>query len=377
MKKVVIIGGGIGGLTLALALKNQGIAVTVHEKHEQCQSQSTGFLIWSYAIRLLQEIGVPVEQVGTPLEVLEVHGRVGQLVSEMPIGEISRAHGADSYEINRRRLTELMSDMVGDDLRRGHECVRAETQGDSAVAMFADGTMDVGDVVIGCDGAHSAVRKAIHRDAELTMLDSGGWIAVVDQHPPDLKLNRHMDFWQPGCKAGVADIGNGEARWYVAFSQGVPSDVLSKKNQIMERMIHVPAVIQQCMDVTSEEQMVSTKAGDLLALDPWYEGRLLLIGDAAHTISPYAGMGACAAISDAHALAQLLVQDQDQDIESVFKNFQSQQKPAADAIVMESRHGLDMSTCRSKFRNWIRDWGLSHIPEQKMHQVVSAMVTGH
>ena len=148
-----------------------------------------------------------------------------------------------------------------------------------------------------------------------------------------------------------------------------------KRIKIMERMSNVPAVIQQCMDVTSEEQMVSTKAGDLLALDPWYEGRLLLIGDAAHATSPYAGMGACAAISDAHALAQLLVQDQ--DIESVFKNFQSQQKPVADAIIKESRHGLDMSTCRSKFRNWIRDWGLSHIPEQKMHQIVSAMVTGH
>ena len=73
MKKVVIIGGGIGGLTLALALKQRGIAVTVHEKHAHYQSQRTGFLIWSYAIRLLQEIGVPVDQVGTPLEVFEVH----------------------------------------------------------------------------------------------------------------------------------------------------------------------------------------------------------------------------------------------------------------------------------------------------------------
>ena len=375
MKKVVIIGGGIGGLTLALALKQRGIAVTVHEKHAHYQSQRTGFLIWSYAIRLLQEIGVPVDQVGTPLEVFEVHGRVGQLVSEMPIGEISRSHGADTYEINRRRLSERMSEMVGDDLRTGHECVRAETEGDLAVATFADGTRDQGDVVIGCDGAHSAVRKAIHPDAELKMLDAGGWIAVVDQHPADLKPNRHMDFWQPGCKAGVADIGNGEARWYVAFNHRLPDDQISKMDQIREGMLHVPNVIQQCMQKTSESQMVSTKAGDLLALEPWYQGRLLLIGDAAHATSPYAGMGACAAIADACLLAELF--ERYTDVEMLFKDFQQQRKPVADAVIRESRHGLDMSTCRSRFRNWIRDWGLSHIPEHKMTQIVDEMVTGH
>ncbi len=375
MKKVVIIGGGIGGLTLALALKQRGIAVTVHEKHAHYQSQRTGFLIWSYAIRLLQEIGVPVDQVGTPLEVFEVHGRVGQLVSEMPIGEISRSHGADTYEINRRRLSERMSEMVGDDLRTGHECVRAETEGDLAVATFADGTRDQGDVVIGCDGAHSAVRKAIHPDAELKMLDAGGWIAVVDQHPADLKPNRHMDFWQPGCKAGVADIGNGEARWYVAFNHRLPDDQISKMDQIREGMLHVPNVIQQCMQMTSESQMVSTKAGDLLALEPWYQGRLLLIGDAAHATSPYAGMGACAAIADACLLAELF--ERYTDVEMLFKDFQQQRKPVADAVIRESRHGLDMSTCRSRFRNWIRDWGLSHIPEHKMTQIVDEMVTGH
>jgi len=230
-------------------------------------------------------------------------------------------------------------------------------------------------VVIGCDGAHSAVRKAIHPDAELKMLDAGGWIAVVDQHPADLKPNRHMDFWQPGCKAGVADIGNGEARWYVAFNHRLPDDQISKMDQIREGMLHVPNVIQQCMQMTSESQMVSTKAGDLLALEPWYQGRLLLIGDAAHATSPYAGMGACAAIADACLLAELF--ERYTDVEMLFKDFQQQRKPVADAVIRESRHGLDMSTCRSRFRNWIRDWGLSHIPEHKMTQIVDEMVTGH
>jgi len=374
VNKVVVIGGGIGGLTLALALKQRGIAVTVHEKFDHQQHHQTGFLIWSYAIALLKQLDVPVHRVGTPLEVFEVHGRSGQKISEMPIGEISRSHGADSFEINRRRLIESMSKMVGDNLKFGHECVAVENRKESAIASFADGSSDEGDVVIGCDGAHSVVRAAIHPDAELKMLDAGGWIAVTDQHPPLLQKNRHMDFWQPGCKAGVADIGNGEARWYVGFNHRLPDDSISKMEQINEGMVHVPEVIRQCMEMTRESQMVSTKAGDLLALDPWYQGRLLLIGDAAHATSPYAGMGACAAIADAFALAEMLAQHG--DVEALFAEFQKQRKPVADAVIKESRHGLDMSTSRSRFRNWIRDWGLSHIPDHKMKEIVDAMVTG-
>ncbi|QNI88793.1 NAD(P)/FAD-dependent oxidoreductase [Synechococcus sp. ROS8604] len=123
MMKVLIIGGGIAGLTLALALKKHGIPVTVHERYNHFPNQKTGFLIWSYAIKILQDLGVPVDGVGTPLEAFRIHGRKGRFVCEMPIGAMSRLQGADSYEINRFRLSELLSRMVGDDLILGSECV--------------------------------------------------------------------------------------------------------------------------------------------------------------------------------------------------------------------------------------------------------------
>ncbi len=83
---------------------------------------------------------------------------------------------------------------------------------------------------------------------------------------------------------------------------------------------------------------------------------------------------ACTAIADACLLAEML--DQSNNVEDVFIEFQKQRKPVADAVIEDSRHGLDMSTCRSRFRNWIRDWGLSHIPDHKMKEIVDAMVTG-
>jgi 2-polyprenyl-6-methoxyphenol hydroxylase-like FAD-dependent oxidoreductase len=374
MKKVLIIGGGIAGLTLALSLKKLGIPVVIHEKYNHYQNQKTGFLIWSYAIKILQDLGVPVDEVGAPLEAFRIHGRKGRFVCEMPIGSVSRLHGANSYEINRYRLSELLSKMVGDDLLLGSECISVSSIEGQAIATFADGSSDQGDILIACDGSNSVVRKFIHPGVQLRMLGSGGWISVIDQRLPLLPLNTQMEFWQPGVKAGVADLGHGETRWYVAFKNYIPSADESKKDQILNRMKPLPEMIMSCLECTDEDQMVPTQAGDLLALSPWYRDRVLMIGDAAHATSPYAGMGACSAIADAALLADLI--GSGRSVPAIFQDFQAVRKHAADSVIKESRRGLNLSTC-GELKGWVRDWMFMNMPEKKLNQIMTDMVTGH
>ena len=374
MKKVLIIGGGIAGLTLALSLKKLGIPVVIHEKYNHYQNQKTGFLIWSYAIKILQDLGVPVDEVGAPLEAFRIHGRKGRFVCEMPIGSVSRLHGANSYEINRYRLSELLSKMVGDDLLLGSECISVSSIEGQAIATFADGSSDQGDILIACDGSNSVVRKFIHPGVQLRMLGSGGWISVIDQRLPLLPLNTQMEFWQPGVKAGVAELGHGEMRWYVAFKNYIPSADESKKDQILNRMKPLPEMIMSCLECTNEDQMVPTQAGDLLALSPWYRDRVLMIGDAAHATSPYAGMGACSAIADAALLADLI--GSGRSVPAIFQDFQAVRKHAADSVIKESRRGLNLSTC-GELKGWVRDWMFMNMPEKKLNQIMTDMVTGH
>ena len=374
MKKVLIIGGGIAGLTLALSLKKLGIPVVIHEKYNHYQNQKTGFLIWSYAIKILQDLGVPVDEVGAPLEAFRIHGRKGRFICEMPIGSVSRLHGANSYEINRYRLSELLSKMVGDDLLLGSECISVSSIEGQAIATFADGSSDQGDILIACDGSNSVVRKFIHPGVQLRMLGSGGWISVIDQRLPLLPLNTQMEFWQPGVKAGVADLGHGETRWYVAFKNYIPSADESKKDQILNRMKPLPEMIMSCLECTDEDQMVPTQAGDLLALSPWYRDRVLMIGDAAHATSPYAGMGACSAIADAALLADLI--GSGRSVPAIFQDFQAVRKHAADSVIKESRRGLNLSTC-GELKGWVRDWMFMNMPEKKLNQIITDMVTGH
>ena len=322
----------------------------------------------------MQDLGVPVDEVGAPLEAFRIHGRKGRFICEMPIGSVSRLHGANSYEINRYRLSELLSKMVGDDLLLGSECISVSSTEGQAIATFADESSDQGDILIACDGSNSVVRKFIHPGVQLRMLGSGGWISVIDQRLPLLPLNTQMEFWQPGVKAGVADLGHGETRWYVAFKNYIPSADESKKDQILNRMQPLPEIIMSCLECTDEDQMVPTQAGDLLALSPWYRDRVLMIGDAAHATSPYAGMGACSAIADAALLADLI--GSGRSVPAIFQDFQAVRKHAADSVIKESRRGLDLSTC-GDLKGWIRDWMFMNMPEKKLNQVMTDMVTGH
>ena len=99
-----------------------------------------------------------------------------------------------------------------------------------------------------------------------------------------------------------------------------------------------------------------------------------MIGDAAHATSPYAGMEACSAIADASLLADLIASGR--SVPAIFQDFQAVRKPAADSVIKDSRRGLDLSTC-GDLKGWVRDWMFTNMPEKKLNQIVTDMVTGH
>jgi 2-polyprenyl-6-methoxyphenol hydroxylase-like FAD-dependent oxidoreductase len=143
VQKVVVAGGGVGGLTVALALSKAGIEVEVHEKYDHLQSRATGFTIWSYAIRHLLDLGVDgdtLARLGSPIEFTDIRSRHGRLIESLPVGEVSRRLGAPTYDIQRHGLQEALIEALGaDKLRMGSEVVGVEQDGDSASVLLAGG----------------------------------------------------------------------------------------------------------------------------------------------------------------------------------------------------------------------------------------------
>src|SRR6266545_4607508 len=156
--RVVIVGGGVAGLTLALALQREGVDIAVHEKFDHLQGRTTGFTIWSYAIQTLISIGLDeqaLDRVGSAIEVTEIREQDGTLIGTLPVGEASRELGAPSYDINRRDLQETMVAALGSDaVHMGSECVGVEQDENTATALLAAGRRASGDLVVGADGIH-------------------------------------------------------------------------------------------------------------------------------------------------------------------------------------------------------------------------------
>jgi 2-polyprenyl-6-methoxyphenol hydroxylase-like FAD-dependent oxidoreductase len=114
MEKVVIVGGGVGGLTTALALQKAGVEVEVHEKFAHAPSRATGFTLSSYAIRELMELGLDdPARIGSPIEVTEIHNQKGDLIEAMPVGEVSRSLGAPSCDVRRPDLQSVLGELLG------------------------------------------------------------------------------------------------------------------------------------------------------------------------------------------------------------------------------------------------------------------------
>lgn len=377
VSRVVVAGGGIGGLTVALALKRGGVEVEVHEKYDHLQSRATGFTIWSYAIRHLLDLGVDPEtlaRLGSAIEFTDIRSRHGRLIERLPVGEASRRLGAPTYDIQRHGLQEALIEALGPEhVKMGSEVVGIEQDADSATAVLKDGGHATGDLVIGADGAHSTLRDLVAgRHLELHYSGFSGWGAVIPFSSELLPARHHVEIWEKGSKGGVADVGGGRARWYVMHRAPAGGTSVSKQ----EILAHVDGwyeLLGSAVEQTPEAEIVRTEAWDLAPMETWIDGRVVLLGDAAHATTPFAAMGACMAIEDASALGRLLLE---RPCEEAFATFERDRKRRAEEVVKHGRTMGRLSQLQSTVALWLRDEFLAHVPPPKLEEIAAEMASG-
>jgi 2-polyprenyl-6-methoxyphenol hydroxylase-like FAD-dependent oxidoreductase len=377
LERVVVVGGGVGGLTVALALQKAGVEVEVHEKYPQLAGRATGFTLWSYAIKHLRDLGLQdPTRIGSPIEVTEIHNQKGDLIEEMPVGEVSSKLGAPSCDVNRRDLQRVAIQMLGDGIvHMGSECVDVELDGDTATAVLADGGRAEGTLVIGADGAHSITRNKIAPDAKIDYSGFSGWGGVLEEFEHELmKPNRHIEIWARGSKGGVADIGNGAVRWYVTrrgpAGEGGPVD----KDEILEHIDGWYELLRAAVEAADPASIVTTEAWDMEPIDRWFDGRLVLLGDSAHLTTPFASMGACMTIDDAVNLVDHLTSAS--TVEEGLSAYQEDRKKRDEDTVKEARKMGKLQQVHSHVLSWLRDEGFEHIPPDKMREVTEEMAKG-
>jgi len=346
---VVIVGGGIAGLSLALGLHRVGVPCRVLEAHPLEELGGGAFLALApNGVNALASLGTPAvlaDAGGLPLAGIEFHNAAGRRVARLDGRAEPARFGAHSHLVRRGRLQQQLLAAVqaaGVPVEGDAPVVGVDEQHDRVRLTLADGTSRSAGLVVGADGVRSRVRGLRWPDAPQPrytgVLDTGGWTGI---DLPDtagqqmwfghraffgLVVRDHTAFWfsnvaarQEPSREQLAAVD--PAEWMQTLRAAHRDDPLP-----------IPAVLDAATGTVGTWPLL-----DLPPVEHWCSARVCLVGDAAHATSPTTGQGASLAIEDAVALAGELHATGHEHPAPALQRFVAARKPRADGIVAEGR----------------------------------------
>jgi len=315
MTRAVVVGAGIGGLATSIALRSSDVEHVVLERAADLAKVElgAGITLWCNAMLVLDKLGVGAEirQRGAVLSCFEQRTARGRLLSRWPLQEMARRLGAPVCGINRPDLHASLVAGAREQVRTGCQVEDFEEAVGVVGVSLAGGTSESGDVLIGADGIESTVRARLlgaqePRHSGLTM-----WRANV---PYDDAIAPSVDFvawWGCGAKFVIFRSGPERLSWegIVTSAPGCQDAPGQTKQAVHERFAGFVDPVHRMIDATSEQSIFRTDVFDRPPDERWGDGRVTLVGDAAHPMTFAVGQGAAQALEDAVAIGHALGQD--------------------------------------------------------------------
>jgi 2-polyprenyl-6-methoxyphenol hydroxylase-like FAD-dependent oxidoreductase len=311
-KKYAIVGGGIGGLTLAIALQRKGFNATVYENAPQLKPLGAGLVLAANAVKAFIEIGISDEilEAGKILKSLKIKDQKGNTLSETNSEKLNEKFGlVNNFTIHRSDLhTVLTKLLIPGTLHLNKGCVDHLQTPAGIILKFHDGTTAFTDYVIACDGIHSPIRKKLLPESYPRYAGYTCWRAVIDNIPPSVDLNETSESWGPGCRFGIVPLSENRLYWFACINAKEKDPLMQRMNiQDLQRYFgnfHLP--IPDILEKTSNDKLIWSDIIDIKPLKKFAFGKVVLMGDAAHATTPNMGQGACMAIEDAATLANCI-----------------------------------------------------------------------
>ncbi len=337
--KIVIIGGGIGGLTAAVALARRGLAAEVYEQAPVLEEIGAGVGLWSNALAALDSIGLSGKVTQLAVEVARQGIRRSDGAWLMCIrAEVMAARwGAGLVLVHRAELQQLLAaELDPAIIHLGARCTGVEANGESAIARFADGREAQADVLVGADGVHSVVRACLFGPGSLR---HRGYTCVRSITPAgSVPLPRDgAETWGRGARFGLGPTGGERIIWYATWNARAGADDVSDTAERLRAIFGswhdpIPAIIE----ATPKTALIRTDIYDRQPTRTWARGQVALIGDAIHPMTPDLAQGACQAIVDATTLADCLAGSP--DARAALREYQQRRWRNAAATTLMARN---------------------------------------
>jgi 2-polyprenyl-6-methoxyphenol hydroxylase-like FAD-dependent oxidoreductase len=333
---ILIAGAGIGGLTAAIALRRAGFDAQVYERAAEIREVGAGITLQANAILALRTIGLGevVTAAGRVATRASLQTAAGKVLSKIDLLGVEREMGAPAVAIHRATLQELLVSALGRELLHLNcQVVGYEARQDEVTVRLSDGRRAEGALLIGADGIRSAVRAQLVGDGEPLYAGYVAWRGVAE---PERAPEEVSESWGRGRRFGVVPIENGRVYWFATLNapaggRDEPGTVRGKLEALFAGW-HSP--IAEMLAATPEKAILRNDMLYRLPVERWGEGRVTLLGDAAHPMTPNLGQGACQAIEDAVALADCLRQNPD-PITSL-RRYEALRIPRANSFVRAS-----------------------------------------
>ena len=335
---VLIVGGGIGGLTLAVALAQKGHVPRVLERSRTLAAAGAGLALQPNAMTVLASLGLADATVAAGRDVpraaiLDRNGRA--LGAELDMASLGARFGAPVVAIHRARLHSVLRDAVGDAaLTLGTEVVHVDSSVSGASLRCQDGRILEADIVVGADGLRSTIRRHLLDDGEPIYSGYTSWRGVTTPGAGPT-LVRMTESWGAGERFGMVDIGHGEIYWFAVADAPQGARDRDARAELLERFAGWHEPVRAVLEATEPDRIIRTDISDRDPVTRWHSGRVVLLGDAAHPMTPNLGQGACQAIEDAAVLADEL--SQSTDVRQALVNYERRRVTRANGIVMRAR----------------------------------------
>ncbi|MCZ6864027.1 MAG: FAD-dependent oxidoreductase [Thermodesulfobacteriota bacterium] len=365
--RILVVGGGIAGLTLTGLLQQRGFKPTLVEQIPEYGTVGYVIVLWPSGSRILKGLGVyrSLLDVGLQFTTYNVSDERGQMLHSYSVQNVTEKYGP-MLSTYRPDLINVIKEAVDpDSIRMSTTVDKIDQTNDEVYVTFSDGTEETYDLVVGCDGVRSKTRDLVFGDVPLSYSGMTGWSFWVK--PNIAKTLQIAEYWGTGKFFGIWPT-KGRLSVFTSIRDNVqePDPVESRIDRIQENFRNFGGLVPEILESLDDPNEIFHGHYNDLRMKKWHKGRVVLVGDAAHAILPTAGGGVSMAMESAAVLVDELCRADSKYIEQAFESYITRRRSRVDKIQNQSRMMSKFAFADSRLVSSMRDF-LMRFYSNKLH----------
>ena len=356
--KVIVAGGGLGGLATAIALIRAGHEVDVLERAPQPPEVGAAVAVWPNGQQALSAIGVK-DAPNLPVRKLHFRNREDRLLIDVPVDKLKARFGYDLVMMHRAELHAALLEALGRAaIHFSSEVTAFDQDGSGVTVRLASGERRQCELLIGADGLRSVVRRVLVEDGSPRYSGATCWRGVTRFAGRDDGASNWVG---RGSEFGIFPLSGGRVYWFgvVNRPEGGADGPGGRKADVVASFAGWPGPIEEVIGATDEKDILRNDLYDRTPIRAWSKGRVTLVGDAAHPMLPNAAQGACSALQDAAALGRSLTSNPPG---KAFEDYEAQRVRRANLLIVQARQTARSIQSTNPVVTAIRDFAMSHVP---------------